>query len=201
VVEAGSALRGQRGLRPVPQVGAGLAVCVVCVAVGVGLGAVVVVLGFGFGGAVVVVTGCGPDVGFPAVAVFFVGFGPCVAWPVAFGFAVAVGSGGRVEGATVGFATFSGVGESVTLTWRLVRSSPPNVVGITLSGSAWNPMNASIAVATVASMTMTTLDSSDPRCAFGRVTAVTSPGGVVTASSSAATSTDCTRVVTLCSEL
>lgn len=165
---AGSGARGQRGLRPVPQVGAGLAVCVDDDADGVG--ELDDEVGFGLA-ADCVATGFGADV-VSTVVVVRAGFGPYVGRDVAFGFAVAVGTGGCVEGTDVGRA-FSAVG--LTLTWRLDRSSPPNVVGTTLSGSAWKPMNASMAVATVASITMTMLDSSEPPRALSRVTAVTSP--------------------------
>ena len=162
VVVAGSALRGQRGLRPVPQVGAGLAVCVEEDTDGLGFGEVVVA--DGFAAEVVVVTAFGDVVVTVLVEPVRVGCGACVGRCVACGFAVAVGTGGCVAGTAL--RPGSALGLSVTLTWRFVRSSPPNVAGITLSGSAWNPMNASMAVATVASMTMTMLDSSDPRWVF-----------------------------------
>lgn len=165
--------RGQRGWRPVPHVGAGLAVCVDCDADGLGFGDVVVAVGFGFG-AVVVAVGSGFGSVVVTESCVPVGFGSRVGRDVARGFAVADGNGGFVDGTTLGLPP-CGDGLSLTLTWRLERSLPPNVVGITLSGSAWKPMNASMPVATVASMTMTMLDSSDPRCAFGRVTAATSP--------------------------
>lgn len=173
VATAGSPLRGQRGLRAVPQVGAGLAVCVEDDADGEGFGEVVVAVGFGLA-AVVVATGFGEVVVVFTVVLVRVGLGPDVTRTVGSGFAVAVGAGACVVGAAVG-PSASGVAPGLTFTWRLERSSPPNVVGMTLSGSAWNPMNASMAVATVASITMTMLDSSEPRCALGRVTAVTSP--------------------------
>jgi hypothetical protein len=161
-------------LRPVPHVGAGLAVCEAVDVLGDGCGARVVVTGFGV---LVVFPGCGAAVVLVTVEPVRTGSGSRDACVVAFGLAVALGKAGFdgvTAGALVG-ATPCGVGLSLTVTWRLERSLPPNVVGMTLSGRAWKPMNARRPVATVASMTMTMLDSSDPRWVLGRVTAVTSP--------------------------
>jgi hypothetical protein len=156
---------GQRGLRPLPQVGAGLGACVVWLGDGVGLvvfGADVVLvadgLGFGFGAVVVVVP---PLVGRLLVAV---ATGRLLDEPV----------GGAVAAAEVlvaGAGVASGDGLSLTLTLRPVWSLPPNVEEITVSGNARKPMTASRPVAIVAIITMTTLDSTGPRCARVRATA------------------------------
>ena len=196
-VAAGSADLGQRGLRAVPQDGAGLGACVVALGdgdlVAVGDGEVVF-----FGGVVafvVVVTGFGPVVGATLSAV-----------RTALGPWVRPGFGATVvevaDGVSAGFTgTVDGVGLSVTSMLRVSWSSPPNVDGTTVSGSAWSPMSASRPVAAVASATMTTLGSSGPRCAFVRFTVATSPWGsrwMLSLHPSAVPSTDCTHVVTLC---
>lgn len=187
---------GHRGLRAVPQVGAGLGACVEDDGDGLTVfgGAVV---GFGFG-AVVVVTGCGATVVCVPEDVR-VAFGRDVF--VAVGAAVVVGCGATVA---VGRGALVGVGLSLTSTRRVPPAPPPKVEGITESGNAWNPMKASRPVATVASMTMTTEDSSGPRCVRGLATACHLPVGLPvlfrTLALSAGTSTDCTGVVTLCEE-
>jgi hypothetical protein len=200
---------GQRGLRPVPQVGAGVGACVVLVGVGVGLVAVGDGLVVFFGGAAVVAGGFAGAVvwrGWPPPWLFgklYVGCGTPGASALRVGaggtVAVAVGFGGCVEGRAV---SPGGVGLSLTLTLRRSWSSPPNVDGTTESSPAWRPMIASRPVAAVASITMKTLDSSGPRCALLRVTAATSPELVRTLGFlvhlSATSSTDCTCVVTLC---
>jgi hypothetical protein len=156
------------GHRRLPHVGAGVGACVVMDGVGVG---------FGVGDLVGFATG------------FLVGPGALDEWVTTAGVALVPGAldraaavpelGGFVVGATVVGATVGvGVGLSLTRTRRLGWSPPPTTAGMRLSGSAWKPMNASSPVATVASMTITTLDSRGPRCALP-VTVATSPQGWV----------------------
>jgi len=116
VAVAGSAVRGQRGLRPVPHVGAGLAVCVVVEGDGEGFGDVVVVVGFGAGADVVVVVepGRGADVARTGSEPVRTGCGSCVGRDVTCGAAVETGTTGCVAGPGVGFT--SAVGPSLTLT-------------------------------------------------------------------------------------
>jgi hypothetical protein len=173
----GSCVCLQRGLRG-PQVGAGVGACVVCVGVGL---AVLVGLGEGIGffdGGAVVATGFGLVVGVVRVGTLpVVGCAAVVAADVR----VTVGA---TDGTSLGFADGEAergavVGLSLTLTLRLSRPCvPPNVDGITESGSAWKPMTASRPVATVASSTMTMLGSSGPRCDFPLIVA-TSPRRLV----------------------
>ena len=190
-----SAAFGQRGLRAVPQDGAGLGACVVAVGDGV-----LVAVGDGlvvfFTGAVVLVGALvGPVVA--TVVAVRTGFGTVLVCR-GEGATVAVG-----DGLVVGLAVVAGVGLSLTSTLRASWSSPPNVEGTTESGNACRPISASRPVAAVASMTMTTLDSSGPRCAFVvPVTVATSPRGsrcgCLRFHLSDVYSTDCTCVVTLC---
>ena len=90
-------------------------------------------------------------------------------------------------GVAVGRAAGGAVGEAVTSTLRLSCRFPWNVEGITVSGSPWNPMTTSRPVATVASITMTMLDSSGPRWARSLLTVATSPWGALGAATSALT--------------
>lgn len=170
---------GQRGLRPVPQVGAGVGACVVedgdgLTFVGDGDGLVV------FLGAVVVF---GAVVG-SAVgrALLPVDVGGRTSLPVSTVFGGAVEAGATVVGAALGLGAVVVDGVSLTSTLRVSWSlPPPKCDGITVSGRPWKPMTTSRPVAAVASMTMTTLESSGPRCALLRLTVATSPGASVRA--------------------